>query len=254
MEQRIIIANLRSDSGKRFLDLAQYALTIAGTNTFSSIIGTGGIVIPALSLIISLIIGIVQPHYNPIRQTISQLVHYPHGWLQTTDFLILSCWLILFAVKFYSDFTHRLTTKIAVSSLVLLGIGFFMITIFPTNFPGSEKTIQSLIHEKTAQFICVLFPISCTFIIPEFKASSYWNKFTTYTIVTAVIGFIFVGIGVVITITEAPLLGILERLIMLNAVVWLEVIGFYLVLQRFNNRNSHKATNPVMQTSQQMTR
>lgn len=254
MEQRINIANLRSNAGKRFLDFIQYAISVVGANTFSSMTGTGGLIIPALSLIISFIIGAIQPDYNPVKQTISQLVHYPHGWLQTVDFLVLGVWLVLFAAKVHSDFAHRVTTKIAVLTLVLLGIGFFMIAIFPTNFPGSDKTVESLIHEKIAQFVCILFPISCSLLIPEFRASFYWKRLVSYTIVTAIIGFILTGVGAVIIVTGAPLLGILERLIMLNAVIWLEVIGVFMILQQTRKQHGRAAMNPILQTSEQMTR
>jgi hypothetical membrane protein len=166
MEQRITLINLKSNTGNRFLTFTQYVLTIAGTNGITTTIGVGGIVIPVLSLLLSLIIGAVQPEYNPVKQTISQLVLYPYGWLQAADFLVLGVWLLLLAVKLYFDFTHKLTTKIAVLALTLLGIGFFLITAFPTNLPGSEMTIRAKIHEKIAQLLCGLFPIACCLMIP----------------------------------------------------------------------------------------
>lgn len=254
MEQRIAIVNLRSKTEKRFLDFIQYAGKVPGNNTFFSTVGTCGIIIPALSLIISLIMGALQPYYNPIKQTISQLVHYPNGWLQTAFFPILGIWIVLFAIKLYFEFTNRKTTKIAVFILVLIGVCFFMITIFPTNFPGSEKTVQSIIHEKIAQLICVLFPIFCSLVIPEFKADFYWNKVATYTIVTASLGFILAGIGLALTIMEIPLIGLLERIIMLNAIVWLEVISYRMILLRYQNGNEIKRINYIQRMFPRPTR
>jgi hypothetical protein len=254
MEQRITITDLNSNTGGKILTFAQYVLSMVGTSTISSVLGTGGVIIPILSIIISLLIGTLQPDYNPVKQTISQLVHYPHGWFQTTDFLVLGVWLFIFAIKFYSAFTHKLTTKIAVFTIILLGVGFFLITIFPTNFPGSEKTIESTIHEKTAQLICTLFPICCCLMIPEFKANQYWKRFVTYTMVTAIIGFGLIGIGAVITIKDAPFLGLLERIIMLNAVIWLEVIVVYMIFQKSRKQNRKLKLNPFVRAFNQMTR
>ena len=118
MEQRTILTNLKSNTGNRFLIFTQYALSMAGTNGFTSTMGVGGIVIPVLSLLVSLIIGAMQPEYNPVKQTISQLVLYPYGWLQATDFLVLGIWLLLLAVKFYSDFRINCPLKLQPLCLV----------------------------------------------------------------------------------------------------------------------------------------
>lgn len=246
MEQGIIIENLRSDTGKRFLSITQYLVAIAGTHTFSSIVVTGGIVIPVLSLAISLIIGALQPDYNPIKQTISQLVHYPHGWFQTTDFLVLGVWVILFAIKIYGYFTHRLITKITVLSLILVGVGFFLITACPTNFPGSDRTLQSIIHEKVAQSICIVFPVSWYLLIKEFKSNRFWKKFAAYTTATVIIGAVLFGVGAIITATDAPLFGIIERLILLNAIIWLEIISAGMLIQQYRENQSSSISRQII--------
>jgi hypothetical protein len=224
------------------------------THTFSLIIGTVAIIIPALSLTISLILGALQSYYDPIEQTISQLVYYHYGWLQIIDFVVLSVWIVVFAVKFYSELNHRLTTKIAVLTFILTGIGFLLITIFPTHYPGSEKTLQSFVHERVAQSICILFPISCSLLIPEFRANLYWRRLSAYNIVTAITGLVLIIGGVTIMLTDLPFLGILERLIMLNAVIWLGIVGGCMLPQRFDNRNKYKSLDPVLRRSQQIAR
>jgi hypothetical protein len=254
MEQRITLTNLKSNTGNRFLIFAQYALSIAGTTNITTTVGIGGIVIPVLSLLVSLIIGAVQPDYNPVKQTISQLVLYPYGWIQAADFLVLGIWLLLLAIRFYSNFKHKLTTKIATLTFALFGISFFLITIFPTNLPGNEMTLRAMVHEKTAQLICALFPFACCMMIPEFKVNLYWKKLANYTLVTAVTGLILGILGAVITVTDAPLLGIIERLIFLNAAIWLAVIGIHMILQQPAKWKRGITINHFLRTAHQMTR
>ena len=230
MEQRITRTNLKSNIGKKILVFVKFALSAAGSQTISSVIGMGGIVIPSLSLILSLIIGAIQRDYNPVKQTISQLVYYRYGWLQATDFLILGVWLILLALRFYSNFTQRLTTKIAVLLFAIFGIGFFLIAIFPTNFPGHAISLQSAIHDKTAQLICALFPIACCLMIPEFNVNRRLNKMANFTLMTVIIGFTLGILGATVSVTNMPLLGIIERLIFLNAVIWSIVMGINLII------------------------
>jgi Protein of unknown function (DUF998) len=254
MDRKITLTNLKSTTGNRILNFTQFVISIAGTTTITSLTGTGGIVIPTLSIILSLVIGAVQPDYNPVKQTISQLVYYPQGWLQATDFLILGIWLVLLALKCYANFAHKTTTKIAALLFAALAVGFFIIAICPTNIPGKELTTRGLIHEKTAQMICGLFPVICWLMIPEFKANRNWKKLTTYTVVTAFIGLAFGITGAWIMIKNAPYLGIIERLIFLNAVIWLVVIGINIILQKPGKGNGAIKMNHLMRTAHQTTR
>jgi hypothetical protein len=232
MEQRITLTNLKNNTGNKILTLAEFVLSVASTKNVTSITGAGGIVIPVLSIVLSFVIGAAQPDYNPVKQTISQLVYYPQGWLQTTDFVVLGIWLILLALKCYANFATRTTTKIAAILLGFLAVGFLIIAICPTTFPGKELTARGLIHEKTAEAICGLFPFICCLLIPELKVKHYWHKLVKYTFVTAAIGFVLGILGGLIIVRGIPTMGFIERLIFLNAVIWLVVIGVTIILQK----------------------
>ena len=254
MERKIALTNLKSVTGKKILTFAQYALSIAGTQSVTSLTGTGGIVIPTLSIILSLVIGAFHPDYNPVKQTISELVYYPQGWLQATDFIILGIWLTLLALKCYASFARKTTTKIAAILFSVLALGFFTIAICPTNIPGKELTVRGLIHERTAQMICGLFPVICSLMIPEFKANKNWNKLIIYTEITALIGLVLGITGAAIMITDAPYLGIIERLIFLNAVIWLVIVGVNIILQKPGKQNKTHKINHFLRTVHQTTR
>jgi len=128
------------------------------------------------------------------------------------------------------------STKVAVVLFAALALGFFTIAICLTNIPGREVTVRGLAHERTAQTICGLFPIICWLMIPEFKVHKPWNKLVNYTLITSLIGLVLGIIGTTVMINNAPYLGIIERLIFLNAVIWMMVIGFNIILQNPHNR------------------
>ena len=241
MERKIATTNLKKD-WENTLTITQLILTTAGTNnTIITMTGIGGIIIPALSLILTLCIGAVQPDYNPVKQTISELVYYPQGWLQTTDFIALGAWLVLLAIRFNAEFARRITTRIAIMIIGFIGLDFFVIAAFPTAYMGAEKTLTGEIHEKAAQIICLLFPVLCCLIAREFKVRNYWKKLAVFTELTAVAGFILAVIGAVVMVNDAAGLGLIERLIMLNAIIWFVVVGIHLYRgeHRTNRRPLH---------------
>lgn len=128
-------------------------------------------------------------------------------------------------IKGYTGFTRKTTTKIAAVLFAVLALGFFTIAVCPTSIPGAEITVRWLIHERTAQMICGLFPVIYILMIPEFKADKRWKKLIIFTEITASIGLVLVTMGAIVMLTNVPCLGMIERLIFLIALIWLVIIG-----------------------------
>lgn len=246
MEQQITLTNLNPAAGNKHAGFTQYALSIKDIQQINTLTGILGIFVPTFSIILPLVIGATQPDYNPVKQTISELVYYPQGWLLATIFTILGIWLALLSLKCYASYAHKTTTKIAALLIAVLALGFFTIAICPTNIPGKELTLIGLIHEKTAQMICSLLPVICVLMIPEFKTNKYWRKLTVFTKLTALTGLVLGIIGALIVMTNTPLLGIIERLIFLNAAIWFIVIGINIISQESSKQNSTQKTNEML--------
>ena len=205
----------------KLLVVSGYVITAVNTNpVFKSIEGGLQLFVPAVSLAISLLMSLVFKDYDPIRQTVSQMVHYPYGWILTTDFIVVSVWLLILSVKFYFTYARKSITKISSVFLLLSAVGFLLIALFPTSMEGTVKNIYANVHEYTARMVSILFPIACALLLPQLFCDREHRFLAKYTAVTAIFGLALVIICAVVIITGGNTLGLFERLLMANALVW----------------------------------
>ncbi len=221
MEHRITLNHFGGNAENRLLNVAEFTVAAIRTQpALVALIGTWKIAIPTMPLLLSLVLGASERGYNPVEQTVSQLVHYPAGWLQTTDFVVLGVWLLILTVRFFVDFPRATATRIGTLVTMPIGAGFFIIAACPTNAPDTAKVGVALVHEQTARSVSVLFPIASGLMGVAFKHHADWKKFASYTFVTAGTGFVMVAACAVVIATDSPLLGLFERLLMANALLW----------------------------------
>lgn len=184
---------------------------------------------PVLFLLIMTIVESLQPGYDSIQQTISMLVLGSYGWLQTVVFFAFGLLFTVFAVRLYFAIAKPGVFKVGIAFLIIIGLSFIMIGIFPTQGPGAVPTLSSLVHKYTAGSIGALFPFACFFIAPGFRVDPHWRGWFVYTIATGLFALI-VGILGAITSTEWSWGGLHERVLLLNGFVWIEVTAIRLLL------------------------
>ncbi len=221
MQRTIRFQHNQMTPATKLLVISGYIITAVNANPmFKSIEGGLQLFVPAASLAISLLMGLVFKDYDPIRQTVSQMIHYPYGWILTTDFIVVSVWLLIIAVKFYTTYARRNITKLSSVFLLLSAVGFLLIALFPTNIEGTVKNIYASIHENTARAVSILFPISCSLLLPQLFHDREHKYLAVYTAVTTIFGLALVIICAVVIYNGGNTLGLFERLLMANALVW----------------------------------
>jgi hypothetical protein len=147
-----------------------------------------GAALAAISFFIaaSVILPIVQGHqYHAVRQTISEMVLGPWGWLQTTAFCVLGVGTIALAAIL------RLSTERAVVAPVLLTVAGcldFVSAAFHTVRMGDPGTTASTIH-NTAGISTFLITYAVMFAaVRPFRRSAAWRGFARPTLVWACAG------------------------------------------------------------------
>ncbi len=221
MQRAIRFQHDQMTPAMKLLVISGYVITAINANpVFKSIEGGLQLFVPTASLAISLLMGLVFKDYDPIRQTVSQMVHYPYGWILTTDFIVVSVWLIILSVKFYFTFATRNFTKLSAVFLLLSAVGFLLIALFPTSVEGTVKNTFASIHENAARGVSILFPISCSLLLPQLFHEREHKYMAVYTTVTTIFGLALVIICAVIIYNGGNTLGLFERLLMANALVW----------------------------------
>jgi hypothetical protein len=167
-----------------------------------------------------------QPGYNPLRDTISSMVWGPRGWLQTANFFLISATLALLASQF-KPFLATRSAKCGGLALALVGLWFIVLGICPTQSPDGPKTIQAIVHGLTVYFIVLSFPLACFLLAPAVRAGRLGKLVAGYTYATGMLGVALIATGAFLIAREAHWFGMLERLLLLNGFVWLEIVAVY---------------------------
>ena len=193
-----------------------------------------GITIAGLSgpIIFMLAIGTLelsQPGYNPFVTTISGLVWGPHGRVQTAIFIVFGSLVEVFIINLYYAFaTRKVYLKLGVLMFLCIGIGFFVVAIFRADPPGLPRTASGAIHSFAVGVISALFPFACLFLSRSFWKDICWKGVSVYSIITALMAF---GLGILGSVTgfREMWAGLYQRIYLLNAFVWIEVVSLRLL-------------------------
>jgi hypothetical protein len=175
---------------------------------------------PATFLLGTTALEIYQPGYNRLSDTISELVWGPSGWVENALFMAFAIALSIFA------FRMRATSI----PLAAAALGFAIISVFPTQAPGAGPSPGSLIHQYSAQGIALALPIAC-FITAKNIEDNEENRFIIICSLTAGILGVFLNLaGFLAVYGETAWMGAAERLVMLNGLIWLQIVGIHLWL------------------------
>ena len=138
-------------------------LQLASFKYLSSVAPVASITGTAAVVICDLIAISHNPGYNPMQQSISSMVYYSWGWLETVAMgasaLMHSviAGVILSAALTKTSFRLRLAGKM----FAAISLGFVVIMIFHTDPVGAVATLAGGIHISAVITISILFPIAC---------------------------------------------------------------------------------------------
>ena len=189
-----------------------------------------GILAPLIFLAVVAVVEQLQPGYNPLRDMISKLVLGYYGWFQTLSFFIVGFLLLVFALRLYSTTLRKTPAKAALFFFLLWGIGFFIIGAFPMalgNTPAMKTS--EMVHTAAVGLSGSSFIIGSSIFGMYFRIDSRWRKFWVYTVLTAIACLIFFCIWV-LTPHEWLWKGLSERLALVIALLWVEIVSVRLLM------------------------
>jgi len=200
-------------------------------STFSLLAAIAGVIAPALFLVLSVITASLWQGFDPVRSTISQLALAPYGGIQTAAFYLLSFLGMLFIIGLYFNIQPHRLLRPAIVLLFLCAFGFLLIGIFPTVPEGTASTLRSVIHHTTTLSIAILFPFGAFLIAPALRKDPRWKTLFIYTVAAGVLGIVLNVLGGVMLLTgwREHELGLYERTLAGNPLVWLEVMAIWLL-------------------------
>ncbi len=192
------------------------------TNSVPAIVGIVG---PIVMIIGDLSASLSIPGYSPVRDTVSSLALTSIGWLQSICFLAMGLLLEVFVAGLFFNIRRARGFYAGIVLLALCGFALMLIAAFHMNAPGGPRTIDGRIHGIASYGLGLLFPIAILLFSPSLKRTPHWKTIFVYTLIAGMLAFGLIIGAFFVELTSW--FGLYERIIILNALVWVEVVAIH---------------------------
>jgi hypothetical membrane protein len=184
-----------------------------------------GIISPVL-IVIADIIGVITGNaYNPLTNSISDLGLGSTGWLQSAVFILFGITTISLAAELYNELHDTHESRLGLIMMTALGAGFIFMGLFHNDPAGAPRTLHDMIHHFSALLEGGLFPVTCFFFADMFKTKINWRILTRYSVIAGILGCF---LSLTWLVFQNEWFGLSERLIILNGLIWFEVLAIHL--------------------------
>jgi hypothetical protein len=165
------------------------------------------------------------PTYSLIRNSVSSFALTSLGWLQTICFLAMGLLWEIFAAGLYFNIRKARGFRLGIVLFALCGFVLMLIAAFHMDAQGAQRTIAGTIHTISSYSLGLLFPIAILCLLPSIKGTPRWRNIFVYTLIAGILGFGLI-MGAIFG-DQRGWFGLYERLIILNALVWVEVVAIH---------------------------
>jgi MFS family permease len=183
-----------------------------------------GIVGPIAVIVGDLAASSSVPGYNPVRDSVSSLAWTDLGWLQTICFLAMGLLLEIFVAGLFFTIRRARGFHAGIVLLALCGFVLMLIAAFHMGHSGAPP-IDGTIHTIASYGLGLLFPIAILSLAPSFKSTANWKNIFVYTLIAGILAFGLI-LGAILG-KQVGWFGLYERIIILNALVWVEVVAIH---------------------------
>jgi len=181
-----------------------------------------GIVGPIVVIVGDLAASLSITGYSPVRDSVSSLALTSIGWLQSICFLAMGLLLEIFVAGLFFNIRRARGFHAGIVLLALCGFVLMLIATFHMDHSGAPP-IDGTIHTIASYGLGLLFPIAILSLAPSFKNTPDWKGIFIYTLIAGVLAFALI-LGALLA-EQRGWFGLYERIIILNALVWVEVVA-----------------------------
>ncbi|APV44720.1 hypothetical protein Dform_01396 [Dehalogenimonas formicexedens] len=183
----------------------------------------------AATVVICDAIGVsLNPGYNPLKESISDLVFYPFGWLEQIGMAAAGLTQALFAGFILSSRSARINHWVRISGFIFaaMSIGFGVITLFKTDPGLGIESLGGGVHVTTVIAMAALFPVNCYLLSRAIGGNPDSATILHFSYVMAAIG----GLIALQLLPLNPIrfIGISERLLAGVNLAWIVFAGSHL--------------------------
>jgi len=186
-----------------------------------------GIVGPIVVIVGDIAASLSIPGYSPVRDSVSSLALTPIGWLQSICFLATGLLLEIFVAGLFFNIRRARGFHAGIVLLAICGFVLLLIAAFRMDAPAAPRTTAGIIHTIASYGLGLLFPVAILSLTPSLKSTPNWKNIFVYTPAAGILAFGLI-IGAFFT-DQTGWFGLYERIIILNALVWIEVVAMHLL-------------------------
>jgi len=191
--------------------------------------------VPALVAIVGPVVVVVgdlaaslsTPGYSLVRDTVSSLALTGIGWLQSICFLAMALLLEIFVAGLFLNIRRARGFYAGIVLLAFEGFVVMLIAAFHMDAPGGPHTTAGIIHKLASYGLGLLFPIAILPLAPSFKSTPNWQNIFVYTLIAGILALALI-VGAFFA-EQRGWFGLYERMIILNALIWVEVVAVHLL-------------------------
>lgn len=213
-------------------------------DTLTRVLLAGGVIGPALFVVVLLIEGATRPGYSAIHNYGSSLGTGPGGWMQIVNFIVCGVLVVGYAVGLRRVWRSG---KASVAGPILVGIfGLALISagVFVTDGslgypPGTHasgpQTLHGTIHGVSGLIAFTTLAAAGFVLAGRFAGNPLWKGWALYSIVTGiVVALSFISSTTTSALDEAGVMpnsptGLLQRIGIVAGWGWLSLLAFRLL-------------------------
>jgi MFS family permease len=190
-------------------------------NSVPAIVGIAG---PIVVIVGDLVASSSVPGYSLVRDSVSSFAWTSLGWLQTICFLAMGLLWEIFAAGLFFNIRRARGFHAGILFFALCGFVLMLIAAFHVGHAGAPP-IDGTIHTIASYGLGLLFPIAILSLAPSFKSTPNWRGIFVYTLIAGVLALGLI-LGALLG-EQRGWFGLYERIIILNALVWVEVVAIH---------------------------
>ena len=169
-----------------------------------------GITGSALFSIVNFTFAAISPNYDIARQSVGDLELASHGWVQSTNFVMVGLFMSAFAWGLRKELVNGpgavlLPLLQSILGLILISLGVF------THDP---------VHTSLSLVLFVTILASFLIFIKRFSVDAGWKEWPAYTIITSILMTALLVLYVWSRIHHGAYTGLFERGVLLARVIW----------------------------------
>jgi len=170
----------------------------------------------------------LNPGYNPLAESISDLVWYPWGWLEEIGMAAAGLAQMLIAAFILSSEASKTNRWLRLSGIIFAAtsIGFAVIILFKTDPGLGIESVRGAIHVTTVIVLAALFPANCLLLSRAISKNPDSSTIEHFSIVMAAIGVLIAF--QLLPINPIRFIGISERLLAGVNLAWMVFAGSHL--------------------------